>query len=54
MKVQEYATAGQEHISVLEMVFLMLVVKLDSLERSVLVGNWFEINEMEKNNFRLI
>lgn len=47
MKVQEHATAGQEHISVLEMVFLMLVVHLDSLKRNVSVGNWFEIHETE-------
>ena len=54
MKVQEHTTAGQEHIAVLEMVFLMLVVNLDSLKRSVSVGNWFEVHEMEQNNFRLI
>jgi hypothetical protein len=37
------------------MVFLMLVVNLDSLKLSVSVGNWFQIHGMEKNNFtRLI
>jgi hypothetical protein len=39
VKVQEYVTAGQEHFSFLKLVFLMLVVKLDDLKRSVSVGN---------------
>jgi hypothetical protein len=51
VKVQEHATAGEEHISILKLVFLMLVVKLDKLKQSVSVGNWFEIGKMEKNDF---
>jgi hypothetical protein len=51
MKVQEHATAGQEHISFLKMLFLLLVVNLDCLKRSVSVEKWFEIHEMQKNNF---
>jgi hypothetical protein len=30
------------------MMFLMLVVKHDSLEESNSVGHWFEIDKMEK------
>ncbi len=51
MKVQEHVTAGQQQISFLKTVFLMSVAQVDSLKRSVLVGNWFEIYEMAKNNF---
>jgi hypothetical protein len=29
----------------------MLVVNIDSLQRNVSVGIWFEIHEMEKNDF---
>jgi hypothetical protein len=53
--VQEHATTGQENISFLKMVLLLLAAKIDSLKRSSSVGNWFEIHEMKKNNFtRLI
>jgi hypothetical protein len=51
MKVQEHAIAAEKHISILELMFSMLVVNIDSLKRNVSVGNWFEIHEMEKNDF---
>jgi hypothetical protein len=55
MKVQEHVTACQEHISFLEMLFLMLVINLDSLKRSVSVENWFETHKVQTNDFtRLI
>jgi hypothetical protein len=51
MKVQEYAIAAEKHILVLELAFFMLVVNIDSLKRNVSIENWFEIHEMEKNDF---
>jgi len=48
--VQEHAIAAEKHISVLNVV-LMLVVNIDSLKRNVSVGNWFETGEIKKNDF---